>query len=160
MSAETAAAGVALYPSGSAAVGSGSSIAGLMAGAGSVPVPVLTILGVSLGLRPDILFAGFCGALVSILLLNSVPLVGEGVSARISNTVQRLFVALSSSVSAGYLTPLIVSIIPAMSEPWVLGSAFVIGGGARVMLQNFIKRYAEAIYPEHRPAVSAEGAPK
>ena len=41
--------------------------------AGAVSIPVLTILGVPLGLRADLLIAGFAGGLVAIGLLNSVP---------------------------------------------------------------------------------------
>ena len=43
--------------------------------AGSIAVPALTVAGIPLGLRPDILLAGFAGSLVAIVLLNSVPTV-------------------------------------------------------------------------------------
>ena len=37
--------------------------------AATVTMPVLTIFGVPLGLRPDLLIAGFSGALVAIVLI-------------------------------------------------------------------------------------------
>lgn len=38
----------------------------------SVTVPALAAFGVSIGLRPDVLIAGFGGSLATIVLLNSV----------------------------------------------------------------------------------------
>lgn len=40
-------------------------------------VPTLVAFGVNLGLRPDVLVAGFAGALVAIVLLGSVPSDGD-----------------------------------------------------------------------------------
>lgn len=152
MSETATAAGIALYPSSGAGA-----IAGLTpAGA----VQVLTVAGVSFGLRPDFLIVGMLGAVASIFLLNSVPLVGDGFGARLNNMVQRFCVVLSSAVTSGYLTPLVMSIIP-MNDTWVLGIAFLVGAGARVFLQRIIKRYSNAIAPgsESSPDTSTkEGA--
>ena len=46
----------------------------LMAGAA---VPTITAFGVPLGLRPDVLLAGFLGAMAAIALLNTVPSSGD-----------------------------------------------------------------------------------
>lgn len=143
MSEPTTAASIALYPS----AGSGA-FAGLTpaAGVGSA-VQVLTIAGVSLGLRPDFLIAGMLGAVVSIFLLNSVPLVGDGFGARINNMAQRFGVVLCSAVTSGYLTPLVAStltVITTVSEAWLLGLAFVVGAGARAFLQRILKHYTDA----------------
>lgn len=116
---------------------------------------ILTIFGVSLGLRPDFLVAGMLGAVASIFLLNSVPMEGFGVLARISNMAQRFFVVLSSSVTSGYLAPLVTSLISAMNAELQLGVAFVIGAGARVLLQRIIQRYSDAIHaPKSKAAVT------
>lgn len=139
--AATTAAGIALYPSAGGGVLSGGSSA-TVGGA----VQILTIFGVSLGLRPDFLVAGMLGAVASIFLLNSVPLEGHGVMARISNMLQRFFVVLSSSVTSGYMTPLSMAMIPTMGAELQLGVAFVVGAGARILLQRCIQRYSDAIH--------------
>lgn len=138
--AATTAASIALYPSAGGGVLSGGSS---MTVGGAVQI--LTIFGVSLGLRPDFLVAGMLGAVASIFLLNSVPLEGAGVFARISNMVQRFFVVLSSSVTSGYLAPLMTAFVPSLSMELQLGSAFVIGAGARILLQRIIQRYSDAL---------------
>lgn len=148
MSETATVASIALYPSAATSATTAQSVSGA--------VQALTIFGVSLGLRPDILFAGFLGALASIVLLNSVPMAGSGgFSARMNNVIQRLFVALASAATAGYLAPLIESVIPVLSEAWLLGSAFVVGAGARILLQSFIKRYSSAVHADPNPPVNS-----
>ena len=44
---------------------------------GTAATAVLTAFGVPLGLRVDLLIAGFAGALVAIVLLNTVPGTGD-----------------------------------------------------------------------------------
>lgn len=151
MSDAATAAGIALYPSaGGGALSGGSTMT--VGGA----VQILTIFGISLGLRPDVLVAGMLGAVASIFLLNSVPMVGEGVWARISNALQRFFVVISSAGTSGYLAPLITSLIP-MNQSWLMGTAFIVGAGARIMLQRFIQRYSDVI---HTPKAQAATTPK
>lgn len=96
-----------------------------------VAVPVLSFFGVQIGLRPDVLFAGFCGALVAIALLNSVPSTGDTWRELVRTTVRRTFVALSSSATAGYLVPVMLE---HATTTTLLASAFVVGAGAQKVL--------------------------
>ena len=102
-----------------------------------VTVPVLSIFGVHLGLRPDVLFAGFCGALVAIALLNSVPATGDTWRELIRTTARRAFVAISSSATAGYLVPVMLEHAAAAT---LLAGAFVVGAGAQKVLVFAIEK--------------------
>lgn len=150
MSDAATAAGIALYP----AAGSGVNLS--MGGA----VQILTIFGVSLGLRPDYLIVGMLGAMASIFLLNSVPLEREGFSARLSNMFQRFFVVVSSAVTAGYLAPLFVGLLR-LETDWAMATAFIVGAGARMFLLGSINRLHKKIDPttaQKAPSNPAEGA--
>jgi hypothetical protein len=98
--------------------------------AASTTVPMLEAFGVSLGLRPDVLIAGFAGALVAIVLLDSVPSHGDTWQHLMRSTVRRIFVALASSVTAGYVAPLML-LMSNLPDSLLLGLAFVLGSGAQ-----------------------------
>ena len=104
-----------------------------------VAVPALTIYGVALGLRADILLAGFLGAIAAIALLNSVPSTGDTWRELIRTTFKRVFVALASAFTAGYLTPALLDHVSLATQ---LASAFVVGAGAQKMLAVAIERLA------------------
>lgn len=107
--------------------------------ASGATVPLLTLFGVPLGLRPDQLLAGFLGAIVAIGFLNSVPSTGDTVRELLRTTWRRISVVSCSSLTAGYLTPVIMFGQPAdlssMSTPNMLGISFVIGAGAQYFLR-------------------------
>lgn len=107
--------------------------------AGSIAVPALTVAGIPLGLRPEILIAGFAGSLVAIILLNSVPASGDTWSALLRTTLRRMMVALASSLTAGYLAPMIM-LIGQLPDAAQLGSAFAVGGGAQRVLLAVLAR--------------------
>lgn len=108
-------------------------------GGATLAIPVLTAFGVPLGLRPELLIAGFAGSLVAIVLLNSVPSTGDTWRELLRTTTRRMFVALASSLTAGYLTP--IAALAASFPPEVLmGTAFAVGGGAQKVLMNVISR--------------------
>lgn len=102
-------------------------------------VSVITAFGVNLGLRPDVLVAGFAGALVAIILLGSVPGDGDTLPHLIRTTIKRMFVSVASSLTAGYLTPMVLLAVH-MPDPLMLGVAFGIGAGAQRVLRNAIDR--------------------
>lgn len=102
-------------------------------------VSMLTAFGVNLGLRPDVLVAGFAGALVAIILLGSVPSEGDTWQHLMRTTIKRMFVSLASSLTAGYCTP-VVMLAVSMPDPLLLGAAFGIGAGAQRVLRNAIDR--------------------
>lgn len=104
--------------------------------AASIAVPALTAFGMPLGLRPDVLIAGFSGALVAIVLLNSVPSSGDTWRELLRTTGRRIAVAVASSLTAGYLVPL----TPAV-DGGLLGLAFVAGAGAQQVLRAAIERF-------------------
>lgn len=99
----------------------------------------LTAFGVPLGLRADLLIAGFAGSLVAIILLNTVPGTGDTWRELLRTTLRRMAVAFASSLTAGYLTPLAM-LVAALPESLLLGGAFAVGGGAQQVLMFAIKR--------------------
>ena len=107
--------------------------------AGSIAVPALTVAGIPLGLRPEILIAGFSGALVAIILLNSVPSTGDTWSELLRTTLRRMAFAFASALTAGYLSPMIM-LIGQLPDAAQLGTAFGIGGGAQRVLLAVLRR--------------------
>jgi len=107
--------------------------------AATATVPTLAVAGVSLGLRPDLLIAGFSGALVAIILFNSVPSSGDTWRQLLRTTGRRMAVACASSITAGYLTPLVL-LMAALPDPVTLAVAFAVGGGAQQVLRAAIAR--------------------
>jgi len=69
--------------------------------------PVLHVAGVSLGLRPDVLLAGFAGAVAAMALLNSVRGTGDTWRELLRTSARRVGVAVGSSITAGYMAPLL-----------------------------------------------------
>jgi len=116
-------------------------------------VSMLTAFGVNLGLRPDVLVAGFSGALVAIVLLNSVPAEGDTWRHLVKATFMRLFVALASSVTAGYITPLAL-LAANLPDSLLLGGAFAVGAGAQRVLRRAIDRFDAST-----PAKPSAGGP-
>lgn len=112
--------------------------------AASVVMPALTAFGVPLGLRHELLIAGFAGALVAIALLDSVPSTGDTWRELIKTTLRRIGVTGASSLTAGYLAPLLPLIV-SMPDTALFGIAFVVGAGAQQVLRALIKRYADKI---------------
>lgn len=107
--------------------------------AAGLTVPMITAFGVPLGLRADILIAGFFGSLVAIILLNSVPSEGDTWQHLLRTTFKRMFVAVASSVTAGYLTPLAL-LVAHLPDPMFLCAAFGVGGFAQRVLLMLILR--------------------
>lgn len=105
----------------------------------TIAVPVLTAFGVPLGLRPDVLIAGFAGALVSIVLLNAVPSAGDTWRHLVRTTGRRMCVVIAGSLTAGYLTPMLLT--DAAATAWLLGTAFVVGAAAQRVLQVVIRKW-------------------
>lgn len=115
-------------------------LATLTLAAAGLSVPMVTAFGVPLGLRADVLIAGLFGGLVAIILLNSVPANGDTWQQLLRNTLKRMFVALASSLTAGYLTPLAL-LIANVPDALLLSAAFGVGGGAQRVLLKVISRF-------------------
>lgn len=114
--------------------------------AAGLSVPVITAFGVPLGLRADVLIAGFFGSLVAIILLNSVPSEGDTWQHLVRTTFKRMFVAMASSVTAGYLTPLAL-LLAALPDALLLSAAFGVGGGAQRVLLIAIAKFGNPPAP-------------
>ncbi len=108
--------------------------------AATATVPALTVLGIPLGLRADLLIAGFAGSLAAIVLLNSVPSLGDTWQLLVKTSVKRMAVACVSSITAGYMTPLAM-LLAQVPEPLLLSMAFVVGAGAQRWLVKLMRRY-------------------
>ena len=108
--------------------------------AATLSVPLISVFGVGLGLRADVLIAGFFGSLVAIILLNSVPSSGDTWQELLRTTFKRMFVALASSVTAGYLTPLAL-LLASLPDALLLSAAFGVGGGAQRVLLILIAKF-------------------
>lgn len=113
---------------------------------------MITAFGVSLGLRVDVLIAGFAGALVAIILLNAVPGSSDTWRELLRTTLRRMAVAFASSLTAGYLAPLAL-LAAQLPDSLLLGGAFAVGGGAQQVLVFAIKR----ISGQAQPAPQAPG---
>lgn len=106
-------------------------------------VPVLTAFGVPLGLRADVLVAGFSGSLAAIVLLGLVPASSDTLLNLLRTTLRRMAVAVASSLTAGYLTPLSL-LLASVPDEALLGGAFAVGAGAQQMLIYAIRRLSGA----------------
>ncbi len=105
----------------------------------AVAVPPLVVMGISTGLRPDMLLAGFAGSLVSIVLLNTVPASGDTWQHMLRTTARRAFTALASAALAGYLGPTMLE-LAGIPERMALALSFVAGAGAQNVLQLAMAR--------------------
>lgn len=110
--------------------------------AAGAAVPVLTVFGVTLGLRADVLLAGFSGAVAAMTLLNTVPSTGDTARELLRTSFKRIGVAIGSAVTAGYTAPL-VSLINGVPLPMILSVAFVVGAGAMQLLPWLIERFGK-----------------
>ena len=108
---------------------------------GAATVPVLTLAGYSLGLRADVLLAGFAGALAAMAMLNTVRGTGDTWRELLRTSGRRVGVAITSALTAGYVTPL-VGLIDKLPDALLLSAAFVIGAGAQRILAALIIRFA------------------
>lgn len=122
--------------------------------AAGVSIPMLTLFGTPLGLRADVLIAGLLGSFVTIILLNTVPGRDDTWQELIRTTLRRLFVALASALTAGYLTPLalLMSNVP---PPLFLSVAFAVGGGAQKVIAFAINKFSGPPEPPPPPAGGA-----
>ena len=84
------------------------------------------------------------GSLVAIALLNTVPATDVSISGLLKSTARRMTVAAASSVTAGYITPAIMTTV-GLNEALMLGSAFIVGGGAQQFLAGIINRFVSKI---------------
>lgn len=131
-------------------------VATILAGSVTVPVlqaaavvaPQIVVLGIPLGLRADVLLAGFSGSLVAMALLGSVPSTGDTWRELVRTTLRRMGVALASSLTAGYLAPLMLlterltlaGVAIQVPAEILGGVAFVAGAGAQYWLRRFVHR--------------------
>lgn len=107
--------------------------------AAAVAAPTLELFGVPLGLRADVLMAGFFGSLVAMALLNTVPTTGDTLRELLRTSVRRLVIALASSATAGYTTPLLM-LIDKIPDALLLSVSFVVGVFAQRQLAKWGKR--------------------
>ena len=106
----------------------------------AVSASAITAFGVPLGLRADVLLAGFFGSLVAIILLNTVPGAADTWRELLRTSVRRLAVAWASSITAGYITPLAL-LIAEMPQGLLLSMAFMVGAGAQRVLVAVMTRF-------------------
>ena len=123
--------------------------------AATATMPLLTVFGVNLGLRPDVLVAGFAGALVAIVLLDSVPAVIDTWMQMVQGTLRRMMVVLASALMAGYITPLVL-LLATIPAPLLLAAAFVTGAGAQKILAAMIERLTPTAKPEPLPVAKPD----
>lgn len=100
-------------------------------------VPVLTVAGVSLGLRADELLAGFAGSVAAMALLNTVPSSGDTLRELWNTSMRRISVAVGSAVFSGYATPLL-ALVNGIPDALLLSVAFIAGAGAQKLLSGLI----------------------
>jgi hypothetical protein len=124
----------------------------LVAAAASVPVlslaasSSLVLFGVPLELRIDVLMAGFGGALAGVILLNTVPATDDTWRDLLRSTLKRMGVTIASSLTAGYLVPLVL-LLGSVPPSLMLAFAFVVGAGAQKILARYVMRVAAQAAP-------------
>ena len=116
----------------------------------SATVPVISFFGIPLGLRVDVLFAGFLGSLVGIILLNTVPGTIDTWLNMVRTTTRRMSVSVASCITAGYLTPLVL-LMANVPDPMLLCGACAVGAGAQQVLNSIINRLAPKPIPVEEP---------
>lgn len=104
-------------------------------------IPVLAIFGIPLGLRADLLLAGFFGAVAAMTLLNSVPSAGDTFRDMLATSLRRIGVCIGSSVCSGYMVPLFISMGDIKMVGLDLAVAFVLGAGAQQILRATINKW-------------------
>lgn len=111
-----------------------------LAAAGTA-IPVITIFGVPMGLRADVLMAGFAGSLLAIAMLNAVPSTGDTWREMVRVAFRRMFFIVVSSLAAGYVAPLAL-LIANIPLSLLLSGAFVVGAGAQQIVTSLINRFS------------------
>ncbi len=142
-------------PTGAAALGAAVTTSTAAAAAAA---PALYLFGVSTGLRQDMLVAGFAGALVAMVLLNSVPKSGDTVRALLEDTGKRAFTALASAIAAGYIGP-VVALMDRLPESLLLLATFGVGAGAQRILRAYIDRIEARVRGGAAPEPVNQGGP-
>ncbi len=122
------------------------SVTATLAGS-ALAVPALTIAGASLGLRADVLLAGFAGAVAAIGLLNAVPGAGDTARELLRTGLRRIGFSIGSAMTAGYITPLL-SVINGVPDYLLVSVAFVVGAGAQRLLPALIGRFGQGTAKE------------
>lgn len=106
--------------------------------------PEIVVAGLAIGLRADVLLAGFFGSVVALAFFNAVPSTGDGWQELLRTTCKRMAFCLASSVTAGYLTPLVLlggnPTATALLGPLLLPMAFLVGVGAQGFLGRYLRR--------------------
>lgn len=106
----------------------------------AMAMPALTVAGMSLGIRADVLLAGWCGAVAAMSLLNTVPAAGDTWRDLVRTSLRRVGVSLGSAVTAGYTAPLL-TLINGVPDVLMLNVSFVAGAGATPLLSALIARF-------------------
>lgn len=109
-------------------------------GGAAVSASAITAFGVPLGLHADVLLAGFFGSLVAIILLNTVPGAADTWQELLRTSTRRLSVAWASSITAGYITPLVL-LLSDVPQGLLLSMAFMVGAGAQRVLVALMTRF-------------------
>lgn len=138
-------------PEPAASAASAAAVATIAAASAALPAlnaaphvaPTIVFLGYSLGVRADVLLAGFAGSLAALAFFDTVPSSGDTWRELLRTTMRRLMVMLASSLTSGYITPLLMLAdgtqlrIP---ESLMLSVGFVAGAGAQHILARLIRR--------------------
>jgi len=122
----------------------------------AMAVPLVTLLGINTGLRPDLLLAGFFGGLVAIVILDNAPGATDNWRTLLATSTKRLMVMVSASLTAAYLAPIsepIIAWLPGgLAHQGVLAVAFLIGAGAQRTLSTFVERMQATLAGRTAPA--------
>ena len=77
-------------------------------------------------------------------MLNTVPALGDTWLSLVRTSGRRMAVACTSSITAGYLTPLAL-LVASVPESLLLSMAFLVGAFA----QRVLGSYARKFWPQH-----------
>ncbi len=124
--------------------------------AATASLPIITAFGIPLGLRADLLVAGFAGALVAIILLNTVPATDDTLREMV-HAKQWLLTTLAMLIVAGIVYALQRPewAYVAITAPAVFGAIYKLFPAARLRIEAAAYRLQLTYYPDDRSALFA-----
>ena len=112
--------------------------------AGGAAIPVLHILGVPLGVRPDILMWGLMGGLIALIHIQAPP-PKAGILQAMLIGMSWIFALLSSALTSGFIAPAVAIMLNAVApiippDITLSMTAFIIGATAQQTLASVTER--------------------
>ncbi len=120
-----------------------STTAGITFASGAATATAVQLLGVTLGLRPDLLFAGFIGVICAIFFLNAEPRSEDTFADLLKTSLRRLLLIVVSVLAACFIAPVVPSFVTLSGGAETIverASAFIVGCFLQALLVRIGKK--------------------